>query len=214
MNSGRVNVINPAKAFRGDDVTSATEGEREGEVLLQPVGRPRQSRFLLKHLMLMVFFSALAMWLAVAAFFLLGAIVLVFGLVGLVMTVVGVVVIAFQGYRARQDSLLWALAVAAERGMPLAPALYAISEQGGFFFRHRAIALGQLVEDGATLPEALDRVPGVLSREAEVLRRVGYEAGDLPGASATPRPPGRPGRRSGDTSWSAPCTSSGSCSSW
>jgi len=93
---------------------------------------------------------------------------------------VPVVVMAVLRYRrARQYMLLSTLAVAAERLMPLAPAVEAFADERWGLMGYRARRLAGLLESGLSLPEALHHTPGLVSREAQVTIRVGQESGVL-----------------------------------
>jgi protein transport protein HofC len=79
-----------------------------------------------------------------------------------------------------QDSLVWVMAVAAERGMPLAPGVLAFSEQVSGLYRIWAQSLGELLRQGVPLPDALESMPRMLPRRTSLLVRSGWEAGRLP----------------------------------
>jgi protein transport protein HofC len=101
-------------------------------------------------------------------------------LLGGVIYVVGVVVLLmiFQRSRStRYQSILWSLTVAAERGLPLVPALDAVAEEQGPLGGWRAHRLARLLEAGWPLPDALEQVRGPIPREMLVAIRVGCEAG-------------------------------------
>ncbi|HWE37981.1 MAG TPA: type II secretion system F family protein [Isosphaeraceae bacterium] len=82
-------------------------------------------------------------------------------------------------WRPRQETLAWVLALASRRGMPLGPGLEAFADlcRGGYRFKVRRLA--KLVEGGMSLPDALDRVPGLVWAEARMAVRVGWETGRL-----------------------------------
>ncbi|MGO8691356.1 MAG: type II secretion system F family protein [Thermoguttaceae bacterium] len=83
--------------------------------------------------------------------------------------------------RARQqEGLLWGLAAAAERGMPLAPVVEAFAaERPGGLDGWRAQRLAAMLTAGFALPDALRRSPGVLPPQVLPLVRVGCAAGAL-----------------------------------
>lgn len=97
-------------------------------------------------------------------------------------TIVALVVLV-EGLRkywaSQQYSLLWLLTVSAERMMPLVPAVRAFAREQGGSFGRRALRLAELLESGASLPDALERCGSVLPRYAMPLIRVGYESGAL-----------------------------------
>ena len=84
--------------------------------------------------------------------------------------------------RAHQYSLLTTMAVAAERLMPLAPAVEAFADERRGLMGHRARRLGALLRSGVGLPDALARSPGLVSRQDQVSIRVGQESGMLAAA--------------------------------
>jgi protein transport protein HofC len=90
-----------------------------------------------------------------------------------------VTAVIFRHRRASEDMLLSALAVAAERQMPLAPAVDAFADEGGSMIRDRARRLAALLRSGATLPGALYQTPGLVSRQALAAIRVGHDSGAL-----------------------------------
>ncbi|MCA1684700.1 MAG: type II secretion system F family protein, partial [Planctomycetia bacterium] len=156
-------------------------GDIPGEdkpVVLTPLDAPSGGGIRLQHMMFGVGVCAVVLWLAVIA----GFWVLVPSLGLLVAAGVGVVVILLRRSLSQRQSLLWALAVAAERSMPLADAALAFSDQFGRSYRWRVQLLATHLNEGVPLPEALSRVPGALSREAEVLVRTGDSTGTLPRA--------------------------------
>jgi protein transport protein HofC len=92
------------------------------------------------------------------------------------------IVIAIVAARRRQssrDALLWSLALAAHREMPLGPAVAAFAEQCRGGYRRRVLALADLLQSGVSLPEALGRLPHMLPEAGEVAVRVGWENGIL-----------------------------------
>jgi general secretion pathway protein F len=109
------------------------------------------------------------------------------GLLGLaifspVLAVIGVVVFLLTWRRrqiARESALLWAMAVAAERSIPLVPAIEAFADEHRGMWSRRARYLAHMLRLGVPLPEAVQRSPGVIPREAAPLVRIGYESGNL-----------------------------------
>jgi len=81
--------------------------------------------------------------------------------------------------QARKYALLWTLAVAAERFLPLGPAIAAFAKEhrGGLARRIRRLA--ELVDGGTPLPDALQKCRGLISAEVLPAIRVGYESGAL-----------------------------------
>jgi type II secretory pathway component PulF len=92
--------------------------------------------------------------------------------------------------QARQEALLWVLALAADRERPLGNALKALGQQSTGGDRRYADRLAECLDHGLTLPDALDFVRGSVSPQARLMTRIGYEAGTLAPAlrhAASPR---------------------------
>ena len=90
--------------------------------------------------------------------------------------------IVFVGLRRRannQDALIWVLAVAAERGMPLGPGVQAFSGQVSGIYHVWAEALAELLHRGMPLPDALDSLPRLVPKRSALLIRTGWESGNL-----------------------------------
>jgi protein transport protein HofC len=98
------------------------------------------------------------------------------------MVAVGTTIVAGVGRQNQQDLLLWALAIAVGRGMPMPSALEAFADLRRGRSRRRLLALARLLNDGAPLPDALALVPGTLPGEATALLAVGWRSGHLPEA--------------------------------
>ena len=81
--------------------------------------------------------------------------------------------------RARQQALLWTLAVAAERSVPLIPAIEAVADERSGLASREVHALVRLLEHGTSLPEALAVVGGMVPRESLVPIQVGEDLGAL-----------------------------------
>jgi protein transport protein HofC len=103
---------------------------------------------------------------------------------GIPAVIVAAIVVVFAKRSTQQDSLLWVMSLALERRMPLAPGVVAVSDQFGFVFRNRILALARRLGEGVPLPlpQALALVPGLLPRPVLVLIRLGWETGTLPAA--------------------------------
>jgi protein transport protein HofC len=109
---------------------------------------------------------------------LLVILVAVFGPVGLVgtMIVAFVVIECARKRRASQQSaLLWLLAVAAERSMPLGPAIEALATEQGGAFAWRARRLADLLAAGTPLPDALELSPNQVPAYALPMIRLGNQ---------------------------------------
>jgi type IV pilus assembly protein PilC len=83
---------------------------------------------------------------------------------------------------AQKRSLLAALALAADRQMPLAPMAEAFAAEGDGAFAYRVRQLAAKLKAGMTLPDAVTRSWGVLPSESVLAARVGEATGDLAGA--------------------------------
>ena len=78
-----------------------------------------------------------------------------------------------------QDALLGILALTADRQMPLAPSVIAYSTQVSGLYQIWVETLGQLLDRGIALPEAVDGLPGLFSRSSRLLIRMGTDSGNL-----------------------------------
>jgi type II secretory pathway component PulF len=105
-----------------------------------------------------------------------------FRLVGGVIGVLGIVVLGVVAHRSRQAewlSLLWTLAVAVERGLPIVPAVEALAAEEGWAGGWRARRVADLLRAGWPLPDALQQVRGTMPRESLMAIRVGHESGAI-----------------------------------
>ena len=94
--------------------------------------------------------------------------------------VVGVIVyLHLQRRRHLQDGMAWVLAVAASKGIPMAPGVEAYGQEAGGMFGIRAHALALFLDGGRGLAEAVDRVPGVVPWDAPFLILAGERTGRL-----------------------------------
>ena len=82
-------------------------------------------------------------------------------------------------YRSEQNALLWSLAIAAEKMIPLAPTIAAFARESTGQMADKARKLARLLESGVPLPEAIDRVPGILPARVLPMIRVGCDSGVL-----------------------------------
>ncbi|AGA30459.1 type II secretion system F family protein [Singulisphaera acidiphila] len=140
-------------------------------------GRAWRWRMGMRQLLYLVFYSALVCWLLT-----LLSPLFVVSLIGIVVVVTMVAIIVSRRRSTQQDALAAIIAVAAEREMPLAPALDAVSNQFMGGYRRKVQTLAHYLKEGASLPVALDRVPGTLPDDAEILARIGIVVGNLAGA--------------------------------
>jgi type II secretory pathway component PulF len=158
-------------------VSEANPAKKTSEARpLAPPSRPRGSGFKLRNLMYgiiavaLVFAAAKEVGVVTTSIFVIGA------------AVGGIIVIFGQRHATRQEALLWVLSIAAARRMPLAQGVASFSHLTTGGFRSRVYGLAQLLNAGLSLPDALDRVPGVIPGSAAVMARVGWESGTLPAA--------------------------------
>ncbi|MEN6448914.1 MAG: type II secretion system F family protein [Thermoguttaceae bacterium] len=94
--------------------------------------------------------------------------------------IAGVLVQGFLAQRAaKRSGLLWLLCVAAERAMPLVPAIEAFARDEGGRLGRRARRLADLLRAGMSLPDALARTPGLLPRQSLTMIWIGAQSGDL-----------------------------------
>jgi type II secretory pathway component PulF len=114
-----------------------------------------------------------------------GIVAPLFGLLGfliILMCVIGVFVLIEawrKGRASQQNALLWLLVIAAERFMPLAPAIEAFARERRGLFAWRARRLAELLAAGAPLADALALCPKLLPRYALPMVRVGCQSGAL-----------------------------------
>ena len=136
----------------------------------------------------------LGIWLAVRlgslaivgwVLFLVGYIVATASMMGLlaipaVPILIGVIVYLHIEHRwNQQNGLLWVLAVAANRQIPLAPGVEAYSLENRGIFGERTHSLAAFLERGQSLSEAIGWVPRVVPWDAPLLIRVGEQTGRL-----------------------------------
>ncbi|MBI3466106.1 MAG: type II secretion system F family protein, partial [Planctomycetes bacterium] len=79
----------------------------------------------------------------------------------------------------QQDGLIWVLAIAAQKKLPLAPAVEEYGEQCRGRYRRRVLELADRLSAGESLPDALDADPRLVPPAARVAARVGWESGVL-----------------------------------
>jgi protein transport protein HofC len=82
-------------------------------------------------------------------------------------------------YRSEQNALLWSMTIAAEKMIPLAPTIEAFSRESSGQMAVKARILAKLLESGIALPDALERVPGILPARVLPLVRMGCDSGNL-----------------------------------
>jgi general secretion pathway protein F len=131
--------------------------------------------FRIWHMIILVAVVAVYCWLVVE----MGAVIVPFTIFALIALAVGSGVMIARRRSTQQDSLLHILAIAAERGMPLAPTVAAFADQYGGKYRRRIMNLAAQLDSGCSVPEALERVPRVVSRDALLLAHAGQRTGRL-----------------------------------
>jgi protein transport protein HofC len=139
---------------------------------------PRAEPWRLVHLMYLVALCALLAWLAKFG----GAV----AVVGVIM-LLGVAAIfgsflAVRRSAARQESLLGMLAIASQKGIPLAPAVMAFADQFRGKSNRRILGLAGELRGGGPLPEALEETRKLVSRDTVMLSWVGEATGLMPRA--------------------------------
>lgn len=79
----------------------------------------------------------------------------------------------------RRGALLWVLAIAVEKQLPLVPVLEAFADDSRGLWRTRTLELAAALRSGVSLPDALQELPGVVPNSAVLAARVGAESGTL-----------------------------------
>jgi len=142
------------------------------------VASSRREPWRLSHLMGLVVVAAVVIWM----------LLLFPGFAILTIIVIAAAAIMATGFlrgkrrAARQDALLAVMAIAAEKEMPLAPAVAAYASQYGRGTQRPMLRLAHMLNSGVSLSESLMTAPGLLSQDAVLLARVGEQAGGLPKA--------------------------------
>ena len=145
---------------------------------------PGPASWRLRHMMYVIAGVAILFWLGMVAIdsAVIGTMLVMGGIVFVFAAVMGTGVIVARGRATRQDSLLSVLAIAAERGMPLAPAVLAFADQYRGTSYRRIMDLAARINWGTPLPEALEGSRKLMSRDAVLQAWVGEAAGRLPRA--------------------------------
>lgn len=81
--------------------------------------------------------------------------------------------------RARQGGLLWLIAIAAEKHLPLPEEIENYAESLWGLPRRKTFELAERLREGISLPEALEQLPGLVPEFAVLAARNGAEAGRL-----------------------------------
>ncbi len=135
----------------------------------------RKQPLRVSHLMLAIAGVAVLCWMWVTLKYLLIVFVAIAAIILLITA--GFVLARLQ--TSRQDALLSLLAVAAERGMPLAPAVSAFADQFRGGAHRRVMLVVEQLNAGIPLPEALERPRRTLTRDAVLMAWIGHRAGRL-----------------------------------
>lgn len=129
----------------------------------------------LSHLMLAIVVVAVILWLWINL-----------RMLGVILTPVGLIVLAItSGFitsrlrASRQEALLSLLAIAAERGVPLAPAISAFADQFRGRSQRRILNVVAELNAGEPIHKALSYPFRVVSRDALLMARIGDETGRL-----------------------------------
>jgi type II secretory pathway component PulF len=85
----------------------------------------------------------------------------------------------YRAQAARQTTLLWTLAVAVEKQLPLVPFLEALADEATGKWRSTLRGMAGLLHSGSSIPDALEAVPGLLPAETVAAIRIGAESGRL-----------------------------------
>ena len=132
----------------------------------------------LRHMMGLILVEGVLLWMVT----LLGAIVVAGGIVIHIVAAVGIGILASRTRAARQEALLRALSIAAEKGMPLAPAVAAFADQDRGRARRRVMGLAAALVQGQSLSEALTHSRKLVSSDAALLIKAGEDSDRLPQA--------------------------------
>lgn len=82
-----------------------------------------------------------------------------------------------QHRRAQQQALLWAMAVSAEKQIPIVSTIEIFARRRSGLINRKAGRLTELLKSGVPLPDALEKIPGVLPARLMPVIRAGYESG-------------------------------------
>lgn len=152
------------------------EGQGDEEDDEEDFNRPaRHGPWRLSHLMILVVVVALLLW----VWIMLGPVsVLLLGLAAIVLAITSGFILA-RLKATRHDALLSILAIAAERGMPLAPAVAAFADQFRGGSHGRVMNVASQLNAGTPLPEALNTPSRAVSRDAILMAWIGHDTGLL-----------------------------------
>ncbi len=127
------------------------------------------SRLGVRHIMLLVLASALAFWVVSRIGWWLAP-VLVFAT--LISGAIALVAILIRRGAEQRETMLWVVAKAAEKQLPIGPAMEAFGELCGGTYRWRALAMAKQLDSGQSFANTIDRVPGALPAAARIYARM------------------------------------------
>jgi protein transport protein HofC len=139
---------------------------------------PRAEPMRVRHLMYLVVAAALLCWSFVAG----GVILFLLAVIGLVVAAISAGFLVIRQRATRQDALLAILALAAEKRIPLAPAVLAFADQYRGTSRMRLIDLAAHLNAGTRLTAALEQARKLVARDAVLLCGVGELTDSTPRA--------------------------------
>lgn len=82
-------------------------------------------------------------------------------------------------HSARRATLLWVLAIATEKQMPMVNALDALADESDGTWQHKIEDFAAMIQSGTPMAEAAASVPGLLSDESIMAIRAAAESGTL-----------------------------------
>lgn len=85
----------------------------------------------------------------------------------------------YRAQAARQTTLLWTLAVAVEKQLPLVPFLDALADEATGKWGWTLRGLAGFLNSGSSIPDALEAIPGLLPAETVAAIRIGAQSGRL-----------------------------------
>jgi type II secretory pathway component PulF len=182
---GSIEPIGDQQTLRDKLAVEASRAQRSPfDLEVDPAELGRLSRpnpWRLSHLMYLIAVVAIVLWLGIVVAGSVLAVVLMAAAIVLLVFVaaMGATVILAWGSTTKQDALLHILAIAAERGIPLAPAVAAFADQYRGVEHRRIMLLAARLNWGATLADGLDGARRVVTRDAILLAWVGQAAGLL-----------------------------------
>ncbi|QDV33040.1 type IV pilin biogenesis protein [Tautonia plasticadhaerens] len=122
----------------------------------------------------MVFVAAAAIVARLAAMTGLGFIIFLL-IIFVLAAIAGAIALAVRGRSARMEPMLWVVAGAVERGLPLEAGIEACGALGGGKMRAKSLAIVRLMEQGMPLAEAFTRIPGAFPRSGLIFLRMGWD---------------------------------------